>query len=134
MTEQREYLVALAVRSTLHTWIAAASEQTAIEAAQDLYGKDDGAFTTANGESVVGAVVLESRAVKPPAPPKRFAIAFEQPVVHRIVVEAAELDEAIDKAEQLYADEDAFFTFDPPGEWYRIINDWDLVEAEEVQS
>jgi hypothetical protein len=27
MTNQREYLVALAVRSTLHAWIAAASDE-----------------------------------------------------------------------------------------------------------
>lgn len=133
MTEQREYLVALDVRSTLHAWIAALSEDDAIATAEGLYSDDDSVFT-AKGGSIEAATVLENRAAPPPPRPKRFTIAFEQPVVHRIIVEADDLDAAVEKAEQLYLDEGGFFTAEPPAGWHRDFNDWDLVEAEEVQS
>lgn len=133
MTEHREYLVALEARSTLHAWIAAPSEDDAIERAEELYDNDDSTFT-AKGGSIESVTVLDSRMAAPSARPKRFTIAFEQPVVHRIIVEADDLDAAIDKAEQLYVNEGGFFTFEPPAGWHRVFNDWDLVEAEEVQS
>lgn len=131
MTEQREYLVALQARSTLHAWIAAPSEDDAIDRAEELYDRDDSTFT-AKGGSIESVTVLDSRPAPPASQPKRFTIAFEQPVVHRIVVEAEDLDAAIDKAEQLYVNEGGFFTFEPPAGWHRVFNDWDLVEAEEV--
>ena len=113
-------------------WIAAASEDDAITAAEGLYSDDDSVFT-AKGGSIEAITVLENRAAPPPRP-KRFTIAFEQPVVHRIIVEADDLDAAIEKAEQLYVNEGGFFTFEPPAGWHRVFSDWDLVEAEEVQS
>lgn len=131
MTRKREYLVALDARSTLHAWIAAASEDDALRQAEALYSEDESAFT-AKGGSIDSITVLESR-VAEPKPKKRFAVAFEQPVVHRIVVEADDLDDAIAMAEQLYVNEGGFFTFEPPGEWHRVFKDWDLVEAGEVQ-
>ncbi len=64
MTNPREYLVALDVRSTLHAWIAAASEVAAIETAEQLYEHDDSVFT-AKGGGIDSIVVLESREVLP---------------------------------------------------------------------
>ena len=131
MTEQREYLVALDVRSTLHAWIAATGEDDAIKAADELYAENKSAFT-AKGGVIESIMVLEAGPAMA-KPKKRFRVAFEQPVVHAIVVEADDLDEAIAEAEKLYVDQRGFFTFGPPGEWHRVFNDWDLVEAEEVQ-
>jgi hypothetical protein len=131
MKNQREYLVALDVRSTLHAWIAATGEDDAIKAAEEIYAENESAFT-AKGGAIESILVLECQPATA-KPRKRFRVAFEQPVVHAIVVEADNLDEAIAEAEKLYADERGFFTFEPPGEWHRVFNDWDLVEAEEVQ-
>jgi hypothetical protein len=63
MTKPREYLVALDVRSTLHAWIAAASEDDALQRAEDLYCKDDSAFTAKDGD-INAIMVLESREVR----------------------------------------------------------------------
>ena len=65
MTEQREYLVALDVRSTLHAWIAAEGEDDAIRKAEDLYGEDDTSFTAKAG-AIESAMVLESRSARSP--------------------------------------------------------------------
>ena len=133
MTEARDYLVALDVRSTLHAWVAAKSEDEAIENAEALYGEDESAFT-AKGGAIESVTVLESRplATNPDAPrPKRFRIPFEQAVVHSIVIEAASQDEAIEKARELYFDED-FFPGDPPQGWQRDFHDCEMLDAEEV--
>ena len=70
MTKLREYLVALDVRSTLHAWIAATSEDDALRKAEDLYCEDDGVFT-AKGGSIETVTVLDSRAVT--GTPERIA-------------------------------------------------------------
>ncbi len=131
MTEQREYLVALDVRSTLHAWIAAASEEAAIEAAEEL-GSEASETLTVKGGSVESAVVLDSRPASPPKPTRRFRIGIEQPPVHTIIVEAADLDAAIEKAEAMFQNEPGFYPKEPPAGWERHFNDWDIVEAEEV--
>lgn len=128
MTTQREYLVALAVRSTLHAWIAAPSEDHAITKAEDLYTEGEGNFI-AKGGTLDSVVVLEQLV----AQRKKFRIAFEQPPVHTIIVEAVDLDAAIRMAEEAFLEEPGFFPEDPPAGWQRRFNDWDIVEAEEVQ-
>ncbi len=74
----------------------------------------------------------------PSQPPEQeklrsFRIAFEQPPVHTIIVEAIDLDAAIEVAEKTFLEEPGFFPEDPPAGWQRRFNDWDIVEAEEVQ-
>ena len=129
MTCDREYLVALTVRSTLHAWIAAPSEDHAIVKAEDLYSEGGGDFV-AKGGDVETVIVLEQRE----AQRKRFRISIEQPPVHTIIVEANDLDAAIEKAEIAFLDEPGFFPEDPPAGWQRRFNDWEIVEAEEVRS
>jgi hypothetical protein len=133
MTPSREYLVALDVRTTLHAWLAATSDDEAIKNAEALYGEDDSAFT-AKGGSIESIAVLESRPLPadPDAPrPKRFRVAFEQPVVHTIVVEAPSEGEALAKAKALYFDEE-FFPGEPPASWKRHFHDCEIVETAEV--
>lgn len=65
---------------------------------------------------------------------RSFRIAFEQPPVHSIIVEAVDIDAAIEIAEKAFLEEPGFFPEDPPAGWQRHFNDWDIVEAEEVQS
>jgi hypothetical protein len=129
MTKLREYLVALDVRSTLHAWIAAASEDDALQKAGDLYGDDDSVFT-AKGGSIESSVVLSSRVAQPVS--QEFRIAFEQPAVHTIIVRAGDLITAIDEARQAFLDEPSFFPDEPPRGWTRQLGEWDIVEAEEV--
>jgi len=130
MTEQREYLVALDVRSTLHAWIAAASEDDAARKAEDLYGEDDICFTAKGGGTT--ATVLDSRAVTPRRT-RRFRIGIAQTPVHSIIVTADTLDAAIEKAKIAFLDECDFFPEDPPAGWQRHFTDWEIVEAEEVR-
>ena len=136
MTTKREYLVALDARSTLNAWIAAASEDDALQQAEELYAENESAFT-AKGSSIDSVTVLESRAAKPKS--KKFAVAFEQPVVHRIIVEADDLDDAYERATTIYLNKHGFFTndppdrWDPPEGWERTFGKWDIVDAEEVQ-
>lgn len=133
MIPLREYLVAIDARSTLQAWIEAPCDDHAIVKAEELFAENDSIFT-AKGGTIESIVVIDSRPAPPPPQPKRFTIAFEQPVVHRITVEADDLDEAIERAQRLYIDEGGFFTNEPPAGWDRSFNDWDLVEAEQVQS
>jgi hypothetical protein len=72
---------------------------------------------------------------QPPALAKlrSFRISIEQPSVHTIIVEAVDRDTAIEKAEIAFLEEPGFFPEDPPAGWQRRFNDWDIVEAEEVQ-
>lgn len=128
MTAEREYLVALAVRSTLHAWIAAPSEDHAITKAEDLYSEGEGDFV-AKGGALDAVVVLEQR----PAQLKKFRIGIEQPPVHTITVEANNIYAAIEKAEKAFLEQPGFFPEDPPPGWQRHFNDWEVVETEEVQ-
>ena len=63
---------------------------------------------------------------------RSFRIAFERPPVHTIIVEAVDIDAAIDIAEKAFLEEPGFFPEDPPAGWQRRFNDWEIVEAEEV--
>ncbi len=87
-------------------------------------------------------VLLEGRdsddEPSPSQPPEQaklrsFRISIEQSPVHTIIVEAIDLDAAIEKAEIAFLEEPGFFPEDPPAGWQRRFNDWDIVEAEEVQ-
>lgn len=129
MTCEREYLVALTVRSTLRAWIAAPSEEHAITKAEDLYSEGKGDFVAKAGD-VDSVIVLEQRE----AERKQFRISIEQHPVHTIFVEATDLDAAIETAEKAFLEERGFFPEDPPARWQRHFNDWDIVEAEEVRS
>lgn len=64
---------------------------------------------------------------------RSFRIGIEQPPVHTIIVEAVDIDAAIEIAEKAFLEEPGFFPEDPPAGWERRFNSWDIVEAEEVQ-
>lgn len=128
MTKEREYLVAVSVRSTHHAWITAASEDAAIEAAEELGSEASDTFTD-KGSCIESVVVLEQREAKR----KRFRISIEQPPVHTIIVEAPDIEAAVEKAEKAFLEEPGLFPENPPAGWQRRFNDWDIVEAEEVQ-
>lgn len=59
---KREYLVALVSWSTHHVWINAASEKAAITKAEELWFKDENAFSYKDG-GIDDVSILESREV-----------------------------------------------------------------------
>lgn len=63
---------------------------------------------------------------------KKFRISIEQPMVHVITVEAADMETAEDIAAERYKSENALGNYQPPNGWTVASNGWDIVDSEEV--